>query len=162
VTVPYVIKLGYVVYIILSELVRKEDQLLGEKDDPDDLNGQQDDSQGQQDGTQGQQQPVIAKEKVTIRKWLEDSKDHKIILVMLISLAGTDVGVLEIFNLQFCGYKFNVKLSKKFERRIIIGEIIGAIIKNIPELAVRVCNFFFASPFFLKKNQILINLIFYY
>ncbi|PKY58478.1 hypothetical protein RhiirA4_550071 [Rhizophagus irregularis] len=166
VTVPYVIKLGYVVYIILSELVRKEDQLLGEKDETDDLNGQQDDSQGQQDGTQGQQdgsqgqqdgtqgqqdgsqgqqddtqgqqQQVIAKEKVPIRKWLEDSKDHKIILVMLISLAGTDVGVLEIFNLQFCGYKFNVELSKKFERRIIIGEVIGTIIINIPELAVRV------------------------
>ncbi|CAB5368368.1 unnamed protein product [Rhizophagus irregularis] len=69
VTVPYVIKLGYVVYIILSELVREEKsddsvQLLEEKDDPDDLNGQQDDSQSQQDGTQGQQQQVIAKEKL--------------------------------------------------------------------------------------------------
>ncbi|CAB4398748.1 unnamed protein product [Rhizophagus irregularis] len=143
VTVPYVIKLGYVVYIILSELVREEKsddsvQLLEEKDDPDDLNGQQDDSQSQQDGTQGQQQQVIAKEKVTIRKWLEDSKDHKIVLVMLISLAGTDVGVLDIFNFQFCGYKFDIKLSKKFERRIIIGVIIGIIIKNMPELAVRV------------------------
>ncbi|CAG8518138.1 6542_t:CDS:2 [Rhizophagus irregularis] len=99
VTVPYVIKLGYVVYIILSELVREEnsedsDQLLGGQQDgsqgqQDGTQGQQDDTQGQQDGTQGQQQ----QEKVTIRKWLEDSKDHKIVLVMLISLAGTDVGV---------------------------------------------------------------------
>ncbi|PKC62685.1 hypothetical protein RhiirA1_443769 [Rhizophagus irregularis] len=144
VTVPYVIKLGYVVYIILSELVREEnsedsDQLLGGQQDgsqgqQDGTQGQQDDTQGQQDGTQGQQQ----QEKVTIRKWLEDSKDHKIVLVMLISLAGTDVGVLDIFNFQFCGYKFDIKLSKKFERRIIIGVIIGIIIKNMPELAVRV------------------------
>uniref|UniRef100_U9T4M6 Uncharacterized protein n=1 Tax=Rhizophagus irregularis (strain DAOM 181602 / DAOM 197198 / MUCL 43194) TaxID=747089 RepID=U9T4M6_RHIID len=139
VTVPYVIKLGYAVYIILNELVSKENsedsvQLLdepGEKDDPEDLNDQQDGSQGQQDK---------AKEKVTIKKWLEDSKDHKIVLVMLISLAGTDVGVLEIFkfNFQFCRYKFNVKLSKKFERKIIIGETIGIIIKNMPDLAFRV------------------------
>ncbi|CAB4475874.1 unnamed protein product [Rhizophagus irregularis] len=144
VTVPYVIKLGYVVYIILSELVRKENsedsvQLLdesGEKGDPEDLNDQQDGSQGQQDGSQGQQ--VKAKEKVTIKKWLEDSKKHKIVLVMLISLAGTDVGVLEIFNFQFCGYKFNIKLSEKFQQRVIIGEIIGIIIKNIPELVIRI------------------------
>ncbi|CAG8468915.1 3186_t:CDS:10 [Rhizophagus irregularis] len=110
--VPYVIKLGYAVYIILNELVSKENsedsvQLLdepGEKDDPEDLNDQQDGSQGQQDK---------AKEKVTIKKWLEDSKDHKIVLVMLISLAGTDVG-------------------------IIIGETIGIIIKNMPDLAFRV------------------------
>ncbi|CAG8514854.1 15559_t:CDS:2, partial [Rhizophagus irregularis] len=143
VTVPYVIKLGYVVYIILSELVRKENsedsvQLLDEseeKGDPEDLNDQQDGSQGQQDGSQGQQ--VKAKEKVTIKKWLEDSKKHKIVLVMLISLAGTDVGVLEIFNFQFCGYKFNIKLSEKFQQRVIIGEIIGIIIKNIPELVIR-------------------------
>ncbi|CAB4384181.1 unnamed protein product [Rhizophagus irregularis] len=134
---PYVIKLGYAVYIILNELVSKENsedsvQLLdepGEKDDPEDLNDQQDGLQGEQDK---------AKEKVTIKKWLEDSKDHKIVLVMLISLAGTDVGVLEIFNFQFCRYKFNVKLSKKFERKIIIGETIGIIIKNMPDLAFRV------------------------
>ncbi|GES92295.1 hypothetical protein GLOIN_2v1869233 [Rhizophagus clarus] len=129
VTVPYVIKLGYVVYIIINELVRKENsedsvQLLNEED----LNGQQDDSQGQQNK---------AKEKVTIKKWLEDSKDHKIVLVILISLAGTDVGALEMFNFQFCGYKFNVELSEEFEERIILGEIIGIIIKNIPDLAIR-------------------------
>ncbi|RGB30726.1 hypothetical protein C1646_710787, partial [Rhizophagus diaphanus] len=57
---------------------------------------------------------------------------------ILISLAGTDVGVLEIFNFQFCGYKFNIKLSEKFQQRIIIGEIIGIIIKNIPELIIRI------------------------
>ncbi|GBC53202.2 hypothetical protein GLOIN_2v1886197 [Rhizophagus irregularis DAOM 181602=DAOM 197198] len=133
------VTIRYAVYIILNELVSKENsedsvQLLdepGEKDDPEDLNDQQDGSQGQQDK---------AKEKVTIKKWLEDSKDHKIVLVMLISLAGTDVGVLEIFkfNFQFCRYKFNVKLSKKFERKIIIGETIGIIIKNMPDLAFRV------------------------
>ncbi|PKC01955.1 hypothetical protein RhiirA5_425922 [Rhizophagus irregularis] len=86
---PYVIKLGYAVYIILSEL-----QLLDEPRE----------------------------------------KYHKIVLVMLISLA------LDIFNFQFCGYKLNVnvKLSKEFEQRIIIGEFIGMIIKDIPDLAFRI------------------------
>ncbi|POG57970.1 hypothetical protein GLOIN_2v1886197 [Rhizophagus irregularis DAOM 181602=DAOM 197198] len=61
-------------------------------------------------------------------------KYHKIVLVMLISLA------LDIFNFQFCGYKLNVnvKLSKEFEQRIIIGEFIGMIIKDIPDLAFRI------------------------
>ncbi|PKY55574.1 hypothetical protein RhiirA4_475135 [Rhizophagus irregularis] len=119
---PYVIKLVYAAYIIHSEL-----QLLDEpreKDDPDNLNGQQDVSQGQQGKGK-------AKEKVMIKKW---SKDHKIHLVMLISLA------LDIFNFQFCGYKLNVnvKLSKEFEQRIIIGDFIGMIIKDIPDLAFRI------------------------
>ncbi|GBB97459.1 hypothetical protein RclHR1_00030016 [Rhizophagus clarus] len=152
VTVPYVIKLGYVVYIIINELVRKENsedsvQLLNEED----LNGQQDDSQGQQNK---------AKEKVTIKKWLEDSKDHKIVLVILISLAGTDVGALEMFNFQFCGYKFNVELSEEFEERIILGEIIGIIIKNIPDLAIRIYFLSKAIDFsYLSSLTLLITVI---
>ncbi|GES92174.1 hypothetical protein GLOIN_2v1869233 [Rhizophagus clarus] len=146
VTVPYVIKLGYAVYIILGELVKKEKsedsvRLLVEKENLEDSNDQQNGSQSQQDSSRGQQDK--AKEKVTIKQWLEDSKDHKTILVIVISLAGTDTGTLEIFNFEFCGYKFNVKLSKKFEERIIIGEILGIVIKNMPDLAIRI--------YFLKK-----------
>ncbi|GES84530.1 hypothetical protein GLOIN_2v1869233 [Rhizophagus clarus] len=141
VTVPYVIKLGYAVYIVLGEIVRKEEledsvRLLAEKQHSEDSNDQQDGSQSQQDGSRGQQDK--AKEKVTVKKWLEDSKDHKTVLVLLISLAGTEVGALEIFNFEFCGRKFNVKLSKKFEERIVIGEILGIIIKNMPDLAIRI------------------------
>ncbi|GES74950.1 hypothetical protein GLOIN_2v1869233 [Rhizophagus clarus] len=165
VIVPYIIKLGYVVYIILSELVRKENsddsvQLLNEleeKEDPEDSNGQQDglqsekdgsqseqnDSRGQQDDSRGQQddsrdQRDKPKEKVPIKKWLEKSKDNKIFLVLLILLAGTEVGVLEIFNFKFCRQKFNVKLSKQFKERVIIGEIISIFIKTMPDLAFRV------------------------
>ncbi|GBC05655.1 hypothetical protein RclHR1_06340011 [Rhizophagus clarus] len=144
VTVPYVIKLGYAVHIILGELVKKEGledslKLLTVVEDEkaiEDSNDQQSGLQGQEDGSRGQQEK--AKEKVTIRKWLEDSKNHKTFLVLLISLSGTEVGALEIFNYEFCGRKFNVKLSKKFEKRIIFGEIIGVIIKNMPDLAIRV------------------------
>ncbi|GBC05653.1 hypothetical protein RclHR1_06340009 [Rhizophagus clarus] len=146
VTVPYVIKLGYAVHIILGELVKKERsedsdsrKLLTVVEDEkaiEESNDQQNGLQGQEDGSRGQQEK--AKEKVTIKKWLEDSKDHKTVLVLLISLAGTEVGALEIFNFEFCGYKFNVKLSKKFEERIIIGEILGIVIKNMPDLTIRV------------------------
>ncbi|GES92187.1 hypothetical protein GLOIN_2v1869233 [Rhizophagus clarus] len=123
VAVPYVIKLGYAVHIILNELVRKENsedsnQLLNKKD----LNGQQD----------------KVKEKITIKKWLKNSKSYKIILVILISLAGAEVEVLKMVDFQFCGRKFNVELSEEFEERIILGEIIGIFIKNIPDLAIRV------------------------
>ncbi|GES92229.1 hypothetical protein GLOIN_2v1869233 [Rhizophagus clarus] len=137
VTIPYVVKLGYAVYIILDELVREENtedsnQLSNEllrKEDSEDSDGQQDGSQDQQDN---------AEEKVPIKKWLKDSKSYKIILVILISLAGAEVEVLKMVNFQYCGYKFNVKLSEEFEERIILGEIIGIIIKNIPDFAIRV------------------------
>jgi hypothetical protein len=148
VTVPYVIKLVYAVYIILNELVSKEIsedsvRLLDEPGEKVDPNDQQDGPQDRQDGSQDK-----AKEKVTIKEWLENSKHHKLVLILLISLAGTDVEVLGIFNFQFCGYKFNVKLSEEFERGITIGGIIGIVIKNMPDLAFRVCNFFCITFFF--------------
>ncbi|GBB93224.1 hypothetical protein RclHR1_21320001 [Rhizophagus clarus] len=124
ITVPYIMKLGYAVYIILNELVRKENSK-----DSNQLLNKQDHSQCQQDK---------AKKKVTIKKWLKNSKNYKIILVILISLAGAEIEVLKMVDFQFYGYKFNVELSEEFEERIIFGEIIGIIIKNIPDLAIRI------------------------
>ncbi|GES92183.1 hypothetical protein GLOIN_2v1869233 [Rhizophagus clarus] len=174
VTVPYVIKLGYAVYIILNELVRKEnsedtakllnelveeEKALGDSNDKQDgLQVQDDDSQDQQEGSQEQQ--VKAKEKVPIKEWLEKSKDHKISLVLLISLAGTDIGALEIFYFRFCKYKINVELSKEFKERIIIGEILGIVIKNMPDLAIRVYFLSKAIDFsYLSTLTLLVTII---
>ncbi|GES92184.1 hypothetical protein GLOIN_2v1869233 [Rhizophagus clarus] len=167
VTVPYVIKLGYAVYIILNELVRKENsedavkllnELVEEEKALEDSNDQQDDLQVQDDGSQDQQ--VKAKEKVPIKEWLEKSKDHKISLVLLISLAGTDVGALEIFYFRFCKYKINVELSKEFKERIIIGEILGIVIKNMPDLAIRVYFLSKAIDFsYLSTLTLLVTII---
>ncbi|GES88668.1 hypothetical protein GLOIN_2v1869233 [Rhizophagus clarus] len=94
------------------------------------LEEQKDDSEDQKD------EKEISKN-ITMIKWLESSKNHKIILTILILLAGADIEALEIFNFQFYGYKFNVKLSENFEKKIIYGRFISIIIKNIPDLIIR-------------------------
>ncbi|EXX53378.1 hypothetical protein RirG_244490 [Rhizophagus irregularis DAOM 197198w] len=173
VTVPYAIKSAYVVFIILGELARskksegdseKSSLILTEdlEDQREDLEGQREDSEnqredqredseGQREDSKSQRDKKKVSKKVMIMEWLEISKNHKIILVILISIAGAEVKALHILDFNFYGHEFGIKLSKEFEERIIIGEIISVIIKSIPELAIRVCSFFFAL-LFLKSN----------
>ncbi|PKB99741.1 hypothetical protein RhiirA5_505571 [Rhizophagus irregularis] len=159
VTVPYAIKSAYVVFIILGELARskksegdseKSSLILTEdlEDQREDLEGQREDSEnqredqredseGQREDSKSQRDKKKVSKKVMIMEWLEISKNHKIILVILISIAGAEVKALHILDFNFYGHEFGIKLSKEFEERIIIGEIISVIIKSIPELAIR-------------------------
>jgi hypothetical protein len=165
VTVPYAIKLAYAVYIVLGELARsKESKGDSEKSrliSTEDSNGQREDSESQRESLEGQRESSESQrneekvlKKVMIMEWLESSRRHKIILVILISLAGADVEALNILDFRFCGYEFGIKLSEEFEERIIIGKMISIIIKNIPELAIRVCNFFFFFVLLFFKSDI--------
>ncbi|CAB4441709.1 unnamed protein product [Rhizophagus irregularis] len=162
VTVPYAIKSGYAVHIILGELVRKKEseedseklRLIptkdlegqrenseGQREDSEgqreDSEGQREDSEGQRESSEGQRNEEKVLKKVMIMEWLKSSRSHKIILVIVITLAGADVEALNILGFQFYGYEFGIKFSDEFEERIILGKIISIIIKSIPELAIR-------------------------
>ncbi|GBB88689.1 hypothetical protein RclHR1_15250003 [Rhizophagus clarus] len=101
------------------------------------LEDQEESLENQRKSLESQKNEEEELKKVIIMKWLMSSRSHKIILIILILLAGADVKALYILDFKFCSYEFGIELSEEFEERIILGEIISVIIKNIPELAIR-------------------------